>query len=339
LRQIGLERIEDFGVLGARWRALEAHADGGFFRSWTFLGCLADERFAGARLLSVTEDGVDLALGLLGEGQGRLWLNETGDKVGDSVFIEWNGLLVRRECVDVVAPALRTAARLAGTLVLSGVDTDTLTAARHAGWLAPPRSRAAPCVDLASAGADFLATLSGNTRAQIRRSMRLFGPSLRLQRAETLASAQGFFAEMVEAHQDYWRTRGKPGAFAEAWIRRFHAALIDRAWPLGQADLLRIGCGRRHIGTLYAFIDDGRVLSYQSGFRYGPDKREKPGLVCHALAIDHYARQGLGSYDFLAGEDRYKQSLANGGGALHWAVLHRPWSVSGAIAKLREMMR
>jgi len=304
VQQIRLEPVGDFGALGRRWEALERDADGGFFRSWVFLGCLAEERFAGARLLSVTEAGVDVALGVLGAGQGRSWLNETGAAVADSVFIEWNGLLVRRGFEAVVGPALRHAVRAAGPMVLSGVDGAVLAAARAAGWVDVRATRLAPCVDLGAVDGDFLATLSANARGQIRRSMRLYGADLRLDRAASLAAAQDYFFEMVKVHQAAWRARGRPGAFADAAVVRFHGALIERGWKLGQVDVLRVAAGGRHVGTLYVFVRDGRVLSYQSGFCYDADKRLKPGLVSQVLAIGFYAALGLRQYDCLAGGDR-----------------------------------
>lgn len=339
MHRISLDPITDWPALGRRWQALEAAADGGFFRSWAFLGCQAETRFAGGSLLAVSEDGTDLALALLGAGNaGGACLNETGNPVADSVFIEWNGLLSRRGYDAVLAPALAHALRRAGPLTLSGIDTPTVAAARNAGWLDLRQTRVAPCVDLKATGSGILATLSPNARGQIRRSIRLFGPDLRLVRAETLPQARAFFEEMVALHQTAWQTRGQPGAFAEDSIRCFHATLIDRAWPSGQVDLCRIATPARHIGTLYNFVYKGRVLSYQSGLQYSKDKREKPGLVCHALAIAFYASRGLDTYDFLAGADRTKKTLANSGNELHWAILHRPWSLAGLIGKMRGLL-
>jgi CelD/BcsL family acetyltransferase involved in cellulose biosynthesis len=287
----------------------------------------------------VREGEEDVALALLGGRPRSTGLNETGDSAQDAVFIEHNGLLVRRGYEAALGPALAHAVRMAGPVVLSGVDDATLAAARGAGWLELRQSRFAPRVDLPATGGDFLATLSANSRAQIRRSMRLFGADLRLVRAESLQEAQGFFAEMVDVHQAAWQLRGRPGAFADAGMRRFHAALIDRAFPRGEVDLLRVAAGAHHVGTLYAFVRDGRVMIYQSGFRYGDDKREKPGLVCHALAIGFYAQRGFRVYDFLAGGDRYKTSLAKVGEALHWAVLHRAWTFSGVLGRARTLLR
>jgi CelD/BcsL family acetyltransferase involved in cellulose biosynthesis len=239
----------------------------------------------------------------------------------------------------VTQPALREAARDAGSLVLSGIGDETLHAARAAGWLDLHQSRFAPSVGLAALGGAYLDTLSANTRAQIRRSQRLYGPELRLSRAESLEQALAYFNELAALHQAAWIGRGKPGAFGAARMRQFHSALIARAWPRGQADLLRIAAGPRPIGLLYNFIRDGKVLSYQSGFAPTGDAREKPGLVCHTLAIEYYAAAGHRCYDLLAGADRYKLSLASGGEMLHWATLHRPRSLSGAASLLKAALR
>ena len=333
MQRISLTPLGDLTTLSQRWQALEAQADPGFFRSWTHLGCLVQERFAQARLLAVTQDGADLALALLGTGRHRVWLNQTGDAAQDSVFIEHNGLLAARGAGVDVAAALR-AARGRGRLVLSGVDDETLQAAGRAGALHVDQSRWAPAVRLGALGRPYLDTLSANARGQIRRSMRLYGPDLALTRAATLEQAQAFFAEMVDVHQQSWRRRRQPGAFAETPMRRFHTALIGRAWPKGEADLLRVTATGRHVGTIYALVRDGVVASYQSGFAPAEDARLKPGLVCHTLAIEHYAAAGARIYDLLGGAERYKLTLAQGGQMLHWATLHGPWSGEALVRRV-----
>ncbi len=323
--------------LAERWQALEARATPSFFQSWTFVGCQVEQRFRGARLLAATQDGHDVALALLGGARGPAWLNETGAPVQDSVFIEYNGVLCATGEAAAAGQALRAAVRACGRVVLSGIGADTLAAARAAGWLVVRQTRQAPFVALGALAGPYLDSLSANTRAQIRRSMRLYGPELRLTPADTLAAALGFFEEMVGLHQESWVRRGKPGAFAHESIRAFHRALIARAWPRGEVALLRIDAGARHIGTLYFFVRDGHVLSYQSGFGASLDAREKPGLVCHALAIAYFADAGARVYDLLAGDDRYKRSLAGESAALYWATLYRAWSVAGISRKARAL--
>ena len=65
-------------------------------------------------------------------------------------------------------------------------------------------------------------------------------------------------------------------------------------------------------------------MSYQSGYHPGPDNRHHPGLVMHYLAIERAMRAGFQVYDFLAGEARYKRSLAAPGEALLWCRLQQP---------------
>ncbi len=319
--------------LPARWQTLEQHATPSFFQSWTFLGCQFETRFAGAQLLCVSQDGADIALALLGTGRQRLWLNQTGNREADQVFIEHNALLVAQGEEACVPAALRTAAR-AGIVEMGGVDDATLNAARQAGWVAHAQSRLAPYVALDQLRQPYLNTLSSNARAQIRRAQRLYGAGLALSRAANTEQALAWFAEMVALHQQAWNARGKPGAFASPAMLGFHAELIARAWPAGEADLLRIAADGRHIGTLYNLIRNGSVHCYQSGFAYSADPRDKPGLCCHALAIEHYAQAGVREYDFLGGADRYKTTLAQNGRWLHWGSLHG-WKTSGSFLKKR----
>jgi CelD/BcsL family acetyltransferase involved in cellulose biosynthesis len=94
------------------------------------------------------------------------------------------------------------------------------------------------------------------------------------------------------------------------------------------------------VGYLYNFRRSGRVSAYQSGFTYAAETaQEKPGLCLHALAIERALTVGDAVYDFLAGDDRYKLSLANAQTQLVWVELARP-GISGSLeAAGRKVMR
>ncbi|HZU89444.1 MAG TPA: GNAT family N-acetyltransferase [Stellaceae bacterium] len=337
--EIDLAPIADVGRLAAIWQDLEQRADGSFFQSWAWTGCLAAERFSDPLLLTAREDGVVIAAALFNRRSQRLvpptlWLGESGDPRQDDVFIEHNGVLIERgRSAPLLAACLRTAASGAigaarprrRRLVVSGVGAEYLAAARAAG--SPVRVRAArpaPFVDLDAlrrSGRNPLDGASGNTRYQIRRSERRYralGP-LVLRRARSLDEAQDFLSELRRLHQATWIGRGKPGAFANPGFERFHRALIGRSFAEGGVDLLRATAGKRVIGYLYNFCYRGHVYAYQSGFDYElADAQRKPGLVCHHLALELYLAEGARRYDFLAGADRYKLSLATGSVDLHW---------------------
>lgn len=316
-------------ALGQRWRAVEELARATFFTSWTWVGCLAGERYDDPFLVAAVEGGETLALALFNRRRrpfrrARLWLHESGHAALDSPYVEHNGVLARDP--DLAACCLKAALRH-GNLVLDGVDEPTLLAARAAGhaWRRE-EPRPAPFLDLAlvrEAGG-VAALLSANARQQMRRSRRALeaqGP-LSLTRAADPGQALGFLREMAALHQLSWQARGKKGAFSQSFFMRYHEALLARALPRGEAELLRVQRGEQVLGILYNFVHRGRVLAYQSGFAdasVGPSI----GQVCHWLAIENHAAAGRDVYDFLAGESRYKTRFASDETLMHWIDLER----------------
>jgi CelD/BcsL family acetyltransferase involved in cellulose biosynthesis len=338
--RVTLSRPTDLAALEARWRDLEAAADASFFQGWTWTGCLFAERFPDPVLAEATLDGRTMALALFNRRRGRLrdtlFLGESGDPARDRLYVEYNGVLVRAGADPDPTSACLRAARFARLpddgwlsrprgLVLSGIPDSVLAAAGAvAGRIRVRQSLPVPWVDLdrlRRSGTDYLASRSANTRQQLRRSDRSWAAAggLALRRAATVAEALGFLEELEALHQAAWTARGQAGSFADPFFGRFHRTLIARGLPRGEIDLLRITAGTDPVGLLYNFRYRGRVLAYQSGFAYPPaDARRKPGLTCHHLAIRAALTQGQTAYDFLAGADRYKYSLATDTGLLHW---------------------
>jgi len=328
----GFEDVIEWGALERRWRALEGQARGGFFRSWDFLGCEAAARFDAPVLLSVRDDGQDVALALCNRHGGRLYLQETGRPALDAVCVEHNGFLIRAGGAAALQAGM-TALAGRGPVVLSGIDDATLASARAAGLVVTQKAQVAPVVDLAALRGPYLESLSANTRAQIRRAMRLCAAPPVLAAAADLAQALDWFAAMVTLHQARWAVRGQKGAFADAAMVDFHRALLARALPAGSATLLRVSAGDTVLGYLYVLLGGGTAHVYQSGFIAAADARHKPGLICHALAVEHFRALGMTRYDLMAKADRYKTSLAPGGGpSLHWVTLYPAGAWRGRLA-------
>ena len=343
--RVTLSAVRSMAEVEAAWRALEAAADPSFFQSWTWVGCLAEERFPRPVLLTATRDKRTVGLALLNctpgpLGSERLWLNESGDPALDAVYTEHNGLLLARDATDLlpaclwnmlrapVQPGMQSRGTWGRRLRLAGVDSAHLAAGQKVGTVRLVEKSAAPFVSLATLppGPDgYLATLSANTRYQLRRSNRCFarlGP-IEVRQAETEPEALAFLDALANLHQSTWAARGQRGAFANPHFLRFHRALIARALPRDELALLRVSAGGHILGYLYNFRLRGRVFTYQSGFDYaaaatlaGP--HAKPGLTCHYTAILRAQAEGAVSYDFLAGPDRYKNSLARAATPLYW---------------------
>ena len=322
-----------------RWRDFAGRCGASFFQDWTWVGCLAAERYGHPVLVEARRDGEVVAIALFNRRVDRPWgeslhLHESGIAGWDAVFTEHNGPLALAEAdrsrtiYSVICAAMGGRSR---RVVLSGVGSETRRAAEALrGRVFAETERPAPYVDLARVPGEtaFIDTLSRNTRHQLRRSNRDYsqlGP-LSLRRARTVEDGLRDFAELVRLHEVTWRGRGLRGAFAEPEVRRFHHALISDGLPRGEVDLLRIGAGPVVIGYLMNFNHREVVSAYQSGFDYaaaGPHM--KPGLTSHYLAIEAARAAGAGSYDFLAGPSRYKSSFANAERSLYWLSIAGPW--------------
>ena len=334
-----IERIPlaGFAALEQEWRSLEAAApELSFFQSWTWVGCLAEERYTDPVLLRASQAGRVLGLALFNR-RGKHWhLAESGDPAMDAPFVEHNAPLVADRAASL--PLLRAVWGLGATrLVLSG--TAPALAAECGGTVLRLQERLAPRVDLRLGGGGWMAGRSANTRQQLRRSARAYGMPV-LHRAADLEEAQRWLVALVALHTASWNARGKPGAFATPWLRRFHAALVARAFERGELELLRAGGEGATLGYLYNFRLRGQNSAYQSGFAPPPaGAQHKPGLTCHALAIEAAEARGDAVYDFLAGDDRYKRSLANAELPLHWVQRVPRWSAWGIAARLRSRLR
>jgi CelD/BcsL family acetyltransferase involved in cellulose biosynthesis len=343
--RIAIESVNDLDSLESAWRDLEARAPcAPVFQGWTWMGCLARERFPDPVLLRAEAAGTTLGLALFNRRRGGLWLSESGDESHDAPFVEHNAPLIADAAGPEVLPAmLRAAWRVRGVwhMTLGGVPPGL--AAVAGGWAWRRQVIDAPRVELdqvRAAGGCYLSVLSRNARQQIRRSLRAFATrgELRLERAASTEEALAWLDDLIRAHAETWRRRGRPGAFATPFMRRFHHSLISRGMPRGEVDLLRARAGPEVLGHLYNLRRNGWICAYQSGWDLaGATRDARPGIVCHVLAIEEALRSGARRYDFLAGEGRYKRSLATDAVPLVWQ--RSAWAPHWATARVGRIAR
>jgi CelD/BcsL family acetyltransferase involved in cellulose biosynthesis len=348
---VRISGVGNFAALGERWRDLERRADGSFFQSWTWVGCLAPERFPDAILVEATDAGRTVALGLFNRVRRRfglpaLYLGENGSGDLDCPYVEQNGFLTEAGRVEELTALCLRPLVAAHDVVLSGVGMPALAAVRRtAGIVLTERSQPAPFIDLAGVrhrGGDYLAERSANTRQQLRRSDRFYerdGP-IRVDRAQSVPAARAMLDRLADLHQASWIRRGQPGSFAIPFFRRFHAALIESGLPRGEVALLSVSSGETVIGFLYNFVLRDRMVAYQSGFAYSDEaSHAKPGLTCHLAAIRYALGQGIDIYNLLAGDSRYKRSLSDHSEPQFWLRAGPRWSprlLPHALFRLRQ---
>lgn len=330
--------------LADAWQALEARAEPSFFQSWGWIGCWLDclPPDLSPEVAEVRWRGGIVGLGILvrrtlmrrGVVRSRtLLLHQTGDEALDDIYVEHNGLLCDRQFTAAAEQ------RLVDWLVERDHDWDELhLPGVPSRWAALAKARglhvwvrtAHFCRQLdlrgiRARGGDLFVGLSRNSRYQLRRAERVAersGP-LRIVEAADPAEAQVFFDGLKTLHIASWRRRGRRHAFSHPFFEQFHRALIDSRFGAGEIQLLKATAGTAVVGYLYNFRYRGHVYAYQSGFADADEPHAKPGLVTHALAIRHNLDQGAHTYDFLAGDNRLKLSLADRVSELVWLTLQR----------------
>jgi hypothetical protein len=280
-------------------------------------------------------------------------LHATGREDQDVIFIEYNGFLTDRRFQPLEAGAiafLRSRQAEIGRfdeISLGGFTEDKYEAVRAAGSRTHVQAlKSTAFVDLAAlreSGADFLETVSSNTRQQIRRAIRLYearGP-LVLEPARSVEEALAWFEEMGALHEAAWRGKGESGgAWRFPFLVAFHRRVIERSFPSG-VEIVRIRCGEQAIGYIHCLVRGGWIGSYLSGFAYEADNKAKPGLVSFYLYIQHRLKIGGEVLDFLAGDHRYKTSLGTPGPKMYWFRVQerRPQLLlEGGLRRVKQML-
>lgn len=336
-----VENIEsiDIDALATQWRALERDVSPSFFLSWCWIGTWLKTLVPQAKNTSFhlvktydKETLIGLCIASLSKRyylklipSSALRLHQTGEACLDQIWPEYNGLLVARgreeEVYDSVLSKLKQG--LVWHEVIAGVITSQVGQYfTRFGLSCDVVSRSySYCVDLASLRenqADYLSSLSRNSRHQIKRSLKLYNAiaPAQLVFARDKHQAYAFFDSIAPLHRERW---GDGSGFNNPAFMAFHKALIEQGMEDGSVELACFAVGDCEVGYLYNFIMGDRLYFYLSAIDYNnplfQDKRMKPGLVMHALriqhSIDHQAQ--LKTYDFMGGDSRYKQSLATQG--------------------------
>lgn len=275
--------------------------------------------------------------------RGVVHIGTAGEPRGQGVAVEYNRLLCDPAWRPAFAAALVRAideeCRPAAICLDAFVPDDAaLLAVAQPGFVV--RELACPAFDLAqarAAGQDVLAMLGSGVRGRIRRSTRGLD-EIHEEWAATPAAALDIYDELIVLHQARWQREGRPGAFASARFDGFHRDLIARSFDGDPRVMLyRLRNAGGTVGCLYGFIEGGMLLFYQSGFADHADNRVKPGLSTHACCMQACLKRGLDTYNFLAGEARYKRELATTELSLASAVTYRYRHTASVLDMARRL--
>ncbi len=323
---------EETNNIAEIWKNLEQCGNKSFFLSWFWIEAWLKTMQPNALLLTVFSQNQVIATGLLvitkvhrrGFPVTQLRLHQTGDPEEDQIWTEYNEFLIDDSHRETLYPALMQYLKLYvkgwDELIIGAVEKrqlnyfSSLDLRQHELWQAPAYS-----VDLSSiksSGKNYLETLSRNTRYQIRRAIKRLNSSspIQMERATSVEEAGDFFNAIGPLHMQRWGNTAS--GYSNPKFVGFHQTLIKQSWPAGTIDVIRFTANDKVFAYIYNFIYRDQVFFYMSGIDYVNSELSKPGLIAHALCIQHYIDSNKTCYDFLGGDSQYKRSLGSHSGTM-----------------------
>lgn len=266
-----------------------------------------------------------------------------GEPEPDSVFVEYNSLLVRPDDHIEFGCALWKWVReqtRCDEFRLDGFDSLSIPWILQEHPQVSVERKSSRFFDLTAARVahvEPITLLGSQTRANIRRSLRDLGNPTG-EWAETPQRAEEMFHHMVELHQARWNAVGQPGVYASRRFFNFHLELLHRAVPLGMSTIFGVKSSQQYIGYCHNMIDGQRVLLYQCG-RVSTSGNTSPGMLIDYLCIAESLRRGYHAFDFLAGESDHKRRMSTNRAELAWVVWQRRNIKNAAINAVRNVKR
>ncbi len=340
-----VKKIDNLMVINELIHQLEPFSDLSYFQSWGWYEA-GTNLFDGNWFFLVATTGhnvVGIAPFFINHIKRRgiisskaLYLNESGNR-HDDMFAEYNGFIAKRglevEVADAFLEYLMSSDISFDEIIINRILSDNplliskvikdkkLKLCITEDWI----SRYVDLKKLKDSNQDYITTLSKNSRAQLRRSLRKYEElgKVTLYCADNVDKALQYFSNLGELHQKYWIAKGVAGIFAKKnWVN-FHQSIITKRFEFSEVQLLKIKVGDDVIGYIYSLVHNRHVYMIQTGFNYLPDKAFRPGYVCHYLAIEYNKDQGADIYNFLVGDGQYKKSLSNDFDILYSVALQK----------------
>ena len=189
---------------------------------------------------------------------------------------------------------------------------------------------------------DYNHSFSKSLKTDIRRCEKLYTEKygiLKLEKPGNVTQAQNWFQELGKLNKVRFQKKNQKSAWDYPELVGMHRAFLNRQFSSGTAQIVRLCAGTTPIGYLYNFMYRNVVYFYMSGFRLESDNRLKPGLLTHSHAIQDYFKQGLKTYDFMAGDQSYKYRMATDTNDVFYLTLTKKTMSFKCVQFLKKLTR
>jgi CelD/BcsL family acetyltransferase involved in cellulose biosynthesis len=117
-----------------------------------------------------------------------------------------------------------------------------------------------------------------------------------------------FIAELIRLHQLNWNALGQPGCFTSAEFRGFFEGVMQSMLPSGDAEIVLLEREGRAVAGFVWLLQDNIGFGYQCG-RDPAEDEHRVGRILQAVSIRDNCQAGLVAFDYLRGDEDYKQQL------------------------------
>ncbi|MGJ7044315.1 GNAT family N-acetyltransferase [Thermoanaerobacterium thermosulfurigenes] len=165
-----------------------------------------------------------------------------------------------------------------------------------------------PYIKLPATWDEYLSTLDGKFRRNIKYEIKRFftkcdGSFMSVADENDIDDSMD---RLIELHQARWRKRHMPGAFYSKRVRDFHKALAFDFFNRGILSLFELKDGDKIVASLLSYHVGGKRYYYISGYDLDYS-RLSVGAVTLGLSIKRSIEVGDEVYDFLRGDEKYKE--------------------------------
>jgi len=339
--QVNIESItvNDFSKLKQDWLALESKSAPLFFLSWTWIGNWLkllpdnDNDNDNLRLLSASHNNQLVALGIFIEHNitrngcinSKQWLlHRTGNEELDQIWIENNNFLIQEKDQKTIEQAIwryltKNQSQVDEFIlnVAKAADVTTISSSINQYQLLSSNHERGYHIELSNYSSidDYLISRSKNTRQQIRRSHKLLTAAGEVK-FNVLTDPQAqlkLLNQTKKWHIAKWKNTETPSGFTNHIFTDFHHTLIHTSHNNAHTLMSQLTLDDDILGCCYYFQHGQTLYFYLSCIKPTNDNRIKRGLIMHFLMIEWLIthKRAISNYDFLAGDARYKRSLAN----------------------------
>jgi CelD/BcsL family acetyltransferase involved in cellulose biosynthesis len=198
----------------------------------------------------------------------------------------------------------------------------------------------APYLVIRGSWEDYLASRSGNFRSSLRRRLKSAAdPKSELAISVTTSPDSGAIVEVLaDVERKSWKAQegnlklttlvGRE--FYERYFVAFAAQGLLRIWTAAVQGAV--------VAYLVLFVHKGKCYYYNGAYDEG-SANLSPGTVLHAMAIQDAFRMELAEYDFLSGEESFKDRWSTGRREIHHFAIFSGRYVSVAAVSVLVSLR